>query len=233
MIGLLGVLTWDATGWDMAVAKIMGDSHGFYLANNHFLATYLHTGARHVSLLGAAVLIGTVARPWGIFKNFSRKQLLWAICTTLLCALLVSVIKRFSQTSCPWDLEWFGGTVRYISHWRTEGDAGPGNCFPAGHASSAFAFLPYYFLFAFASSQTSKLSTVWLTGIFVLGISLGLVQQLRGAHFTSHTLWTAWLCWSMAYISWLFFTPCTGSSLLWDPHDVAKTSNTANTERAG
>jgi len=24
---------------------------------------------------------------------------------------------------------------------------------------------------------------------------LGLAQQWRGAHYMSHTLWTAWVCW--------------------------------------
>ena len=32
------------------------------------------------------------------------------------------------------------------------------------------------------------------------GFSLGLAQQVRGAHFMSHTLWTAWLCWTTAWI---------------------------------
>jgi len=27
---------------------------------------------------------------------------------------------------------------------------------------------------------------------------MGLAQQVRGAHYMSHTLWTAWLCWSSA-----------------------------------
>ena len=27
------------------------------------------------------------------------------------------------------------------------------------------------------------------------GLLLGLGQQWRGAHFMSHTLWSAWICW--------------------------------------
>ena len=30
---------------------------------------------------------------------------------------------------------------------------------------------------------------------------MGLAQQMRGAHFMSHTLWTGWLCWTAG---WLF-----------------------------
>ena len=35
--------------------------------------------------------------------------------------------------------------------------------------------------------------------MLLAGLVLGLGQQWRGAHFTSHTLWTAWLCWGVAF----------------------------------
>jgi hypothetical protein len=28
---------------------------------------------------------------------------------------------------------------------------------------------------------------------------LGVSQQLRGAHYMSHTLWTAWICWVVGF----------------------------------
>jgi membrane-associated PAP2 superfamily phosphatase len=39
---------------------------------------------------------------------------------------------------------------------------------------------------------------VWLIAAVVCGLVLGLAQQWRGAHYMSHTLWTAWVCWSVA-----------------------------------
>mgnify|MGYP003449324878 CR=1 FL=1 len=33
------------------------------------------------------------------------------------------------------------------------------------------------------------------------GFALGAVQQLRGAHFMSHTLWTAWICWTLGWLA--------------------------------
>ena len=38
----------------------------------------------------------------------------------------------------------------------------------------------------------------WLAAVLVLGLALGIAQQMRGAHFMSHTLWTGWLCWAAA-----------------------------------
>ena len=29
---------------------------------------------------------------------------------------------------------------------------------------------------------------------------MGLAQQMRGAHFMSHTLWTGWLCWTTGWL---------------------------------
>jgi membrane-associated PAP2 superfamily phosphatase len=35
----------------------------------------------------------------------------------------------------------------------------------------------------------------------VIGFVLGISQQIRGAHFMSHTLWTAWLCWTVGWLT--------------------------------
>ena len=37
-----------------------------------------------------------------------------------------------------------------------------------------------------------------LAGAMLAGFVFGLAQQVRGAHYLSHTLWTAWLCWTVA-----------------------------------
>lgn len=33
----------------------------------------------------------------------------------------------------------------------------------------------------------------------MLGLTFGITQQLRGAHFLSHDLWSAALCWAIAW----------------------------------
>ncbi|WP_373887845.1 phosphatase PAP2 family protein [Massilia sp. BSC265] len=66
----------------------------------------------------------------------------------------------------------------------------PGHCLPAGHASSALWLV--------------SLVVVWLPGpgrragraccvALVPGLALGWMQQMRGAHFLTHTLWSAWI----------------------------------------
>jgi membrane-associated PAP2 superfamily phosphatase len=36
----------------------------------------------------------------------------------------------------------------------------------------------------------------------LVGLGLGWVQQMRGAHFMSHTLWSGWVCWVTSSLLW-------------------------------
>ncbi|MFZ2388297.1 MAG: phosphatidic acid phosphatase, partial [Polaromonas sp.] len=74
-------------------------------------------------------------------------------------------------------------------------DGGTGGCFPAGHASAGFAFIGGFFAFRHAVPKTAWR---WFAGAMLIGLIFGLAQQVRGAHYMSHTLWTAWFCWSVA-----------------------------------
>ena len=73
-------------------------------------------------------------------------------------------------------------------------DGGAGRCFPAGHAAAGFSFVGGYFALA---RDTPRAARWWLAVALVMGLLLGLGQQMRGAHYMSHTLWTAWLCWTV------------------------------------
>ena len=74
-------------------------------------------------------------------------------------------------------------------------DGGAGHCFPAGHASAAFAYLAGWFVLR--RSVARAVAMRWLAAALAAGLLLGLAQQVRGAHYMSHTLWTAWICWTV------------------------------------
>jgi membrane-associated PAP2 superfamily phosphatase len=58
----------------------------------------------------------------------------------------------------------------------------------------------------FALKQAGAKSALrWLILAMIAGFVLGISQQMRGAHFMSHTLWTAWLCWTMGWLSHTLF----------------------------
>ncbi|MEY4564968.1 MAG: hypothetical protein RLZZ618_4245 [Pseudomonadota bacterium] len=116
--------------------------------------------------------------------------------TTLLASLAVAALKSISTSSSPWDLQAFGGVAQHVSHWRWGVlDGGSGHCFPAGHASTGFAFIGGFFVFR-GSPQVSRR---WLACALIAGLLFGLGQQVRGAHFMSHTLWSGWGCFSVAW----------------------------------
>jgi membrane-associated PAP2 superfamily phosphatase len=143
-------------------------------------------------------LIVGIWKPTGVLHRLSRSQRVQWAGTTLLALAVISVFKHFSHTSCPWDMAEFGGRAIWVSHWAIGvADGGPGRCFPAGHASAAFAFISGYFVLRGVSPAQAR---AWLIGSLALGFVLGAAQQLRGAHFMSHTFWTGWLCWTIAWL---------------------------------
>jgi membrane-associated PAP2 superfamily phosphatase len=136
--------------------------------------------------------------PIGLLRRIDLGERLQLAVSALVALSVVSSLKSLSATSCPWDLAEFGGVARYASHWALGiVDGGGGRCFPAGHASAGFAFLGGYFALRRRQPRAARL---WLAASLAAGLVLGGAQQVRGAHFMSHTLWTGWLCWTTGWL---------------------------------
>lgn len=194
-VALLLLGLWDASGADLAVAGLAGGPAGFP-GKDSLWAARGHAWGRNASGIALAGLLVAIAIPFGPLRVLDRGQRLALFLVTAGAMLLVTALKHASATSCPWDLQAFGGTARHLSHWRWgQSDGGPGRCFPAGHASAAFGFVAGYFALRLARPRAAR---AWLAAALLAGLAFGLVQQWRGAHFASHTLWTAWLCWTFA-----------------------------------
>jgi membrane-associated PAP2 superfamily phosphatase len=197
LISLALLLLWDATGLDVALASRAGTPIGFPWREHWFLVKVMHEGARSLSWVLVIALFISIRWPFWILRRLSAGERAQLAFTTLASVLAVSLLKLTSSTSCPWDLQAFGGAAHYVSHWAWGvRDGGGGNCFPAGHASAGFAYIGGYFVFRRSSPGIAR---AWLACALVAGLALGLSQQLRGAHYMSHTLWTAWVCWVTAF----------------------------------
>ena len=203
LILLITFLVWDSTTWDMHLATLWGEPSGFALRDHWWMAKIMHAGARNVGwIFFIAMLIG-IWRPWGALRALPTADRVCLFLSVLSALLAVTLIKGFSQTSCPWDLQAFGGAAPYVSHWNLwVRDGGGGHCFPAGHASTGFAFIAAYFGLR---QNNAPGAMKWLVLAISVGFVLGIAQQMRGAHFMSHTLWTAWLCWTVGWLSHLLF----------------------------
>jgi membrane-associated PAP2 superfamily phosphatase len=120
-----------------------------------------------------------------------RKRLRFTAVAAVLVPLIISVLKRQSVLHCPWDEQRYGGTAPYLKLL----DAVPssmqaGHCFPAGHASTGL-WLAAFCVFWLPHRPRVAIG-VFFAGLGV-GFVLGWVQQMRGAHFLSHTLWSMWI----------------------------------------
>ena len=198
LLSFAGLLLWDAAGVDLPMARWFGAARGFALESHWLWRDVLHDDVRLWPWVVELGLLLVVLLPVGIFKRLPLARRAQLALTTMAAVAAVSSIKLHSHTSCPWDLQEFGGTARYVSHWAWGVlDGGTGNCFPAGHASAGFAFVGGFFAFRHGSPA---LAWRWLVAVLVLGLIFGVAQQVRGAHYTSHTLWTAWLCWTVAAV---------------------------------
>ncbi len=198
-LGALACLAvWDAGGLDLALARYFGDATGFPMRDQWFFVHVLHEGARRLGWLLVLFLTLSVWWPWGILRRVDASARLQMAVSALVALAMVSITKNLSNTSCPWDLAEFGGVARYASHWALGMlDGGGGRCFPAGHASAGFAFMGGYFALRRTQAPAARW---WLAGAVVAGLILGGAQQVRGAHFMSHTLWTGWICWTTGWL---------------------------------
>ena len=157
------------------------------------------------SLVGLALLtlllaialsyINQTARPY-------RKGLYYVLVSALITVAIVNLMKEYSALDCPWDLARYGGEKSYVSLFgKSVVGQSPGGCFPAGHASGAYCWLGLFFLARYFKPQ-------WrfkvLGGVLTLGVIFGIAQQLRGAHFISHDLWTLYISWMSATLTYFF-----------------------------
>ncbi|MBW0170240.1 MAG: phosphatase PAP2 family protein [Hydrogenophaga sp.] len=189
---LLLLVLWEVSGLDLPLARLYGNAEGFSWRNHWLTGGLLHGGARAVALSLLAYVVLSVWLSVPLLRSVSQRGRIWMLGTILLCVTLIPLLKQVSSTSCPWSLVEFGGEARYVPHWLLGySDGGPGGCFPAGHASSAFGFLAGWFALRERAPLAAKW---WLILTVTAGLLLGWVQMMRGAHYLSHSLWTAWIC---------------------------------------
>ena len=155
-----GILLWETLGADMAWAHAFGNVHGFPWRNHWLFSDVLHEGGRRVSWAFALCLCLGVWWPVGLLRRIDLSRRLQLATSAMISSAVVAAIKSGSGSSCPWDMQVFGGVAHYVPHWRLWGlpDGGSGHCFPAGHASAGFAFVAGWFAFR----EWPRVANAWL-----------------------------------------------------------------------
>lgn len=142
-----------------------------------------------IALLVILAVIGTYLTP-RLLKY--QRELFFLLCAAAGSSGLISILKDISHVSCPWDFSRYGGELPYASVFSQIIHMSGDGCFPAGHASGGYAWLAFYFL---GIHMKSKWRWVGLGFALSVGLVFGISQQLRGAHFIIHDLWTLGICW--------------------------------------
>ncbi|MGZ8253809.1 MAG: phosphatase PAP2 family protein [Burkholderiaceae bacterium] len=204
LAALVGLILLEATSIDLALARLSYDHvRGVFPLRDHVLTTRVsHDGLKLVSILVFGWILVSVWRPVGLLSRLDRGRRVYLFIAAVACLVAVSALKRGSALHCPWGVLEFGGAHSYLRLFdAVPDDYERGACFPAGHALSAFAYVGGYFAWRDVDRRVAR---AWLITVIVAGTWTGVSQQLRGAHFLSHTLWTAWLTWTLsACIAWL------------------------------
>lgn len=185
------------TDLDLMLADLYFDAGQkvFPWRRSWFATDFMHGTVKNViywiGFVTLAVALLDLARPLRRMTPLRRMQLRIVVLTLLIAPLTVSALKQASNMHCPWSIDIYGGSepLLRVLDWVPQGWHA-GHCFPAGHASTGMwlAALAVFWL----PHKPRRALAVFLGGLGA-GLILGWVQQMRGAHFLTHTLATAWI----------------------------------------
>ena len=178
--------------------------HGFPLRDNALMENLMHSGLKLVVIAIGIAVLGAFLLSY-VVPQMPRRRLLWLFAGMAGATLLVSTVKHNSALHCPWDLAEYGGYAPFHGLFdRLPGNVAPGRCFPSGHASGGFSLLAFYFALRDTDARMSRLS---LVGALALGTVMGWSQMMRGAHFLSHVVWSAWMEWTFLAVLYRVVPP--------------------------
>jgi membrane-associated PAP2 superfamily phosphatase len=167
----------------------------------------------HVALKRALIVLGSgfivmaawdllAARAWSRLRRF---QMRLVALSAILVPAAITLTKHLSVSHCPWDLVRYGGVEPYVRLLEAmPRGALAGGCMPAGHAATALWMVSLAVFFLPARPRAGFAAALVL---LAAGFGVGWMQQLRGAHFLTHTLWSMWLACAIVGTLYLLMKP--------------------------
>jgi membrane-associated PAP2 superfamily phosphatase len=163
----------------------------------------LHQGARQlIKILGALIMLAFLVSLAVPRWRRHRGSLGFLVLALFGGTAIVSSLKHALGTSCPWEFARYGGGLDYHSVLQQLVLRDGRGCFPAGHASAGYAWVAVYFLGLRHEADWRHRA---LAGALLVGLIFGITQQVRGAHFLSHDVWTLAVCWFWSASLYLLF----------------------------
>ena len=185
------------TNLDLALADYYFDaqSKSFPWDNTWFGKKFMHGYVKAALTWTGYLIICTALIDFvfhlPILSSLQRAKLRVLALSAALEPLLVITLKERSNMHCPWGVDLYGGSNPYLRLLDAVPDGWQaGHCLPAGHASTAMWLCALAVLWL---PSNPKRALMGFVGGISVGMILGWVQQMRGQHFLTHTLWTVWL----------------------------------------
>lgn len=196
---LAAIVALETSGADLQIAdwlyRLQGGS--WQLQDAWITNNLIHDQGRNLVGVALVAILLAIALSFVITPiRAYRGDLIYVLVTALIAVAIVNILKETTHVDCPWDLTRYGGDKLYAALWESvPTNQEPGRCFPAGHASGAYCWLGLFF---FARRRFPARQWQMLTAVLATGLVFGVAQQLRGAHFVSHDVWTIFICWMIA-----------------------------------
>ncbi|MBT3178300.1 MAG: phosphatase PAP2 family protein [Desulfobacula sp.] len=213
---LFGIVL-EYSGFDIWWIKHFYDdqSRSWPFRGHWLFDTVIHDWGRYFNICMAALWLICFVSTFFIAKFKKHKKILVYFLTASLAGpLIVGIGKHSTHIFTPWELEIFSGTLPYIRLFDSVPIGAPiGEAFPAGHASGGYAYFSLYFLLLHIGSPYKKYGFFFGLG---LGLIFGIGQQVRGAHFPSHDLFSMVICWYATLIFYYLFYPKRGEGIIHD-----------------
>lgn len=185
------------TDLDLTLADLYFDSahRKFFWDNTWFAKDFMHDGVKNVVVWSGFAIITTVVLDLVVrfrwLDTLRRTQLRVLALAAVVEPFVIRSLKKASALHCPWGVDRYGGQTPFLRLLDSvPPDWQAGHCFPAGHASAGMWLCALAVLWLPHSPRKALIA--YLGGLS-FGLLLGWVQQMRGQHFLTHTLWTAWI----------------------------------------
>jgi len=132
------------------------------------------------------------------FLSSHRRRLACVAISFIAVPATIGLLHHLSNMHCPWDIAEFGGATPYFDLLQATPAGVPrGQCFPSAFVSSGSWMLS----FAWLMYPEHPRRCVYIALLaFAWAFALGWIQQMRGAHFLSHTLWSLWVSWAIVLL---------------------------------
>jgi membrane-associated PAP2 superfamily phosphatase len=196
------LLALDRTSLDSTVSGWFFDraTEAFPLHYSSVLEVFAHHYAKElvIALEGCVIALFLLSY---VLPELSpaRRRLGFLSLALALAPLAVALLKLGSYRHCPWDVAEFGGFAPHLALFdAVPARLPPGHCFPAGHPSTGFCLMAFYF--ALRGTAAHRWARPALAAGIAAGLLLGLGRIAQGAHFLSHVLWSGVVCWLVIVI---------------------------------